>query len=172
MVDKRALYEILKSREDRAAMQKKIIDKYKHSLISFTLNIPGPNKDNLKYRKIHDVGMNAITDLIKDKGYKIEFINVIYKNTGAEGYISIDIDPHELKMITMKIEDNHELGRLFDIDVFNSSYNQISRKDLNYLPRKCLLCGEDARVCSKTRAHSLEELIKKINQMYDSFFGK
>lgn len=171
MVDKKVLYEILNSRENRALMQKKIIEMYKHSLISFTLNIPGPNKDSIEYRRIHDEGMRAITNTLEEKGYKIEYIERIYKSTGAEGYISIDIEPIELKIITVEIEDTHSLGRLFDIDVFDRDHNQISRRDIGYHPRKCLICDKDARVCSRSGLHSLDELIEKINYIYNSFLN-
>lgn len=170
MVDNKILFEILKSREDRVLMQKRIINKYNHSLISFTLNIPGSNKDSIEYRKIHNEGMKAIINTIAKNGYSIEFSETIYKGTGAEGFVSLDIDPIKLKNITTKIEDTHELGRLFDIDVFDYEHNQISRNNLGAPSRKCLLCNEDARICGKLRTHSLEELLQKINDMYHLFF--
>jgi len=171
MVDKKILMEILKSREDREIKQKEIIHKYKNSIISFTLNIPGPNKDSIKYRKIHDVGMETIINKLKDKGYKIDYIENIYKITGPEGYISLCINPIELKRITTTIEETHKLGRLFDMDVFDFNHNQISRRSLGYNPRKCLLCDKDAKVCSRSSSHSLEELIYKVNQIYYSYFS-
>lgn len=170
MVDEKVLFKILISREDRALMQKQIIEKYKQSLISFTLNIPGPNKDSIKYREIHKEGMKAIVNSIENNGYRVEFSKIIYKETGAEGFVSLDIDPVELKNITTKIEDTHELGRLFDIDVFDSEHNQISRNDLGTPSRKCLLCHENAKICGKLRTHSLEELLQKIDNMYNLFF--
>lgn len=167
-IEKIAL-EILKSREDRAAFQKELIEKYKHSLVSFSLNIPGPIKDRPEYREIHEMGMKAILDELKKRGLKIVFIHRIDKNTGPEGYISLNLDPKELKKLTSEIETNHPLGRIFDIDVFDKDYNQISRRDLGLSPRKCLICHEEAKVCSRAGSHSLEDLLDRIMEIYDMY---
>lgn len=172
MIDEDIFYEILKSREDRSLMQEKIIAKYGLPIISFTLNIPGPKKDSLEYRNIHDVGMEIIYKTLKESGYNIEYRDKIHKITGPEGYFSIDIDPLELKKISVKIENGHQLGRIFDIDVFDSNYRQISRSDLDLSPRKCLICEEEAKICNRLKKHTLEELIERIDNIYNLYFNK
>ena len=171
MIDEQIFHQILNSREDRALMQEKIIDKYNLPIISFTLNIPGPIKDSLEYRKIHEVGMELISNTFKKADYNIEFRSNIQKNTGPEGYFAIAIDPLELKKITIRIENEHPLGRLFDIDVFDSNHKQISRSDLGLNPRRCLICKEQAKVCNKSRVHSLEELTDEIEIIYNLYFN-
>lgn len=168
-IEEVVFYEILKSREDRALMQQKIIDRYNHPIISFTLNIPGPRKDSLEYRKIHDVGMEVIFDKLKEAQYYIEYMDKIHIDTGPEGYFSLDIDPMELKRITVDIENNHQFGRLFDIDVFDSNHGQISRTELGFGTRKCLICEGEAKVCNRSEKHTLEELIDHINNIYNLY---
>lgn len=171
MVDENVFYEILKSREDRALMQQNIVYKYNLPIISFTLNIPGPIKDSLEYRKIHDIGMEFISNDVKAANYNIKCKSNFHKTTGSEGYFSIDIDPLELKKITVRIENEHPLGRIFDIDVFDSNHRQISRSDLDLSPRKCLLCEETAKVCNRSGIHTLEELIAEIDNIYNLYFN-
>ena len=163
-------YQILQSREDRASFQKEIINKYNNPIISFTLNIPGPKKDSERYRKIHHVGMELIWNKLRELGYNIEYRSKKDKSTGPEGYFSVDIDPLVLKKVTVKIEEEHELGRLFDIDVFDKNHEQVGRRDLGINPRRCLICEEQAKVCSRAGTHSLEELIHKIDSIYNLYF--
>ncbi len=164
LFDENLALEILKSREERGAFQKKVIDKYGHSLISFILNIPGPIKDRPEYRRIHEIGMDAILGELRSLHSHIDYSERIDKNTGSEGYISLDMDPSDLKKIAIGLEEDHLLGRLFDIDVFDKDHNQISRRDLGFSPRKCLICDEDAKVCARAGTHTLEELLDRINK--------
>lgn len=166
MVDKQIIVEILNSREERALEQKRLIDEYGSSLISFTLNIPGAKKDSPKYRDIHEIGMKKILSDIKDKSYKILYSKSYHKNSGSEGFIVVDVDPFQLKKLTINIEETHHLGRIFDIDVLDISHNQISRRDLGVGARKCLICSEDAKVCSRRGRHSIEELLERIDKLY------
>lgn len=166
MVDKEILYEILNSREERAARQKSLIEEYNNSLISFTLNIPGAKKDSPSYRDIHDIGMKKILNDIDKNAYKILYSQSYHKNTGSEGFIVVDMDPFQLKKLTLVIEDTHELGRIFDIDVLDTNHNQIGRNDLGAKPRKCLICSENAKVCSRSGRHSIDQLLEKIDELY------
>ena len=169
MVDENLVFEILKSREDRANKQEEILKDYPYSLISFTLNTPGLIKDNESYRRIHTIGKNEILKAIKDKDYRLKNIEEINKATGSESYISVDIDSKELKRITVDIENHHPLGRIFDIDVFDCNHNQISRSDLGLESRKCLICHKDARLCMREKNHSYEDLILKIEELNRDF---
>lgn len=169
-MDEKVLYQILQSREDRALKQEEIIAKYKQPIISFTLNIPGPIKDSSRYREIHDLGMDLISNTLKSEDYDIEYMEKINKSTGPEGYFSINIDPLELKKITVKIENEHALGRLFDIDIFDSNIEQIARAELGLGPRKCLICENEAKVCNKAASHSIEELLNRIDNIYNLYF--
>lgn len=166
----KVFYQILQSREDRALMQEEIIAKHKNPIISFTLNIPGPIKDNEKYREIHDVGMDLISNTLKESKYNIEYMEKINKTTGPEGYFSINIDPLELKKLTVKIENEHPLGRVFDIDIFDANMKQIGRSALGLGPRKCLICENEAKVCNRSGTHTLEELLKRIDNIYNLHF--
>lgn len=165
MVEKTA-YEILQSREDRAQIQEELINEYKKSLISFTLNIPGPKKDSPSYRKIHEIGMEEIISKVEGN---IQFIKRNKKKTGPEGFIVVNMDPRKLKKLTIDIEENHSLGRIFDMDVFDSNHNQVSRSDLGEEGRKCLICNKNAKICSREASHWIEELLERIDKLYREY---
>jgi holo-ACP synthase len=75
------------------------------------------------------------------------------------------IEPILLKRLLVNIEENHRLGRLFDIDVLDVNGMSLSREDLDLPRRKCLVCGEDAKICARSRAHPLSTLIDKMSEM-------
>lgn len=79
------------------------------------------------------------------------------------------IDASELKRETCSVEEEHFLGRLFDIDVYDGEGRQICRSELGLSERKCLLCERDARQCARSRAHPLGELLEKIARMKEEY---
>lgn len=166
--DMKVLLEILDSREARAKKQKELISKYPYTLISFTLNTPGKVKNSQLYKKVHRVGMDCLLDKLKH--LNIINVDVMDKPTGIEGYISLELNALQVKKIAVEIEDTHYLGRLFDIDVFDTHFNQINRESLKLKPRKCLLCNEEAIKCIKMRNHSYEELVAHVETIALSYF--
>ena len=149
-------------RDSRKKIQNALIDKTDLPLISFTLNIPGAEKDTLLYREIHDKGIKEVESLfpniIKEK---------IVRNlkTGPEAYFAINLDPKSIKKRTISIEENYKAGRIFDLDVIKTDGFALSRIDIHQKPRRCLLCNEKASICSRNRTHSVPELLKKINSV-------
>lgn len=170
MIDEKLFNELLLSREERSYKQQEIIERYPYTLISFTLNIPGIIKDKPLYRRVHKTGVEEILKAIRDKGYKIEYREERNKVTGSEAFISIHEESEKIKRITVEIEDNHPLGRLFDIDVFDKNYEQMSRRDFGHGSRKCLVCENDAKECAVGRRHSYEELIERVESMALNYY--
>ena len=66
-----------------------------------------------------------------------------------------------IKNITVAIEESCELGRLFDIDVIDISFEKLSRKSF----RKCLICEAQAQECGRSRKHSVEELQNRVEEI-------
>lgn len=162
------LNEILEGKEQRAKIQKKLIEKYKKTLISCTLNIPGMYKVNETYKKAHDIEVESIENQLKKNN-----INIVHKEqnvskAGYETFLVVDSSLEDAKKITISVENNNRLGRLFDLDVFDKNQNQISRCDLGYGKRKCLICNNDAVICSRNKTHSIEEILEKINQLIEN----
>jgi len=153
--------EVLLSREKRVTIQNEMIKKYKLPIISFTMNIPGPIKTNDEIKKAFDIGKNLILEKLKENNIEILEVQELNENTGNELFISANSSAEKIKDITVTIEENSELGRLFDIDVIDVNFEKLSRKSF----RKCLICEEQAQECGRSRKHSVEELQKKVEEI-------
>lgn len=77
----------------------------------------------------------------------------------------------EIKRHMAEIEDSFPMGRLFDIDVMSASVPGISREKLGLAPRECLLCGKNAALCARSRAHGLGSLIAKTVEIIWEYFA-
>lgn len=150
------LQEILDAREERAQTQKALLDTYGKPLISFTMNIPGPEKFSRDISIGFAVGNWMLRDALS--GRKILHRQTHRKPAGCESFYVVDLPAKALKKIAIDIEDTDPIGRLFDIDVIDTDGTKLTREQLGYQRRKCLLCGEDAVVCARSRAHELSQL--------------
>jgi len=173
------LMDLLDSRENRVNHQKDLLEQYPGStLVSMTLNIPGPVKDRPEYRKALETGLHRLKAMLQRETFLHEEARML--PTGPEGYLILKGDAVEIKKAAIAAEEADALGRLFDIDVLvindaaksseNGHYSltdirSISRSQLGGKPRRCLLCGEDAKACARSRAHSMDDLLQKINEI-------
>lgn len=161
------LSEMLNAREHRALLQNELISDFNKPLICFTMNIPGPVKLLPGIAALHENGINTIEDILKHHNIPVIQVKKIREKTGYETIYSVDGDAGKIKELMVSIEDKNELTRLFDIDVLNIDGSKISREDFGFPPRRCLLCSEQAQICSRSRAHSVEELISRIHQLLE-----
>lgn len=163
------LKDLLDSRENRARHQQELLAEYGGSLVSMTLNIPGPVKDSPEYRKALRRGMaelkEKIVSVTESEGFLHEEIRDLI--TGPEGYLCISagvLSPLELKKAAVEVEEASPLGRLLDIDVLTEE-GGMSRAALGAPPRRCLICPRDAKACARSRAHSIDELLEKVDEI-------
>lgn len=160
-----SLQEMLAARERRCYLQTQLLHQYKKSLISFTLNIPGPVKVLPGVPEAFASGCQRIETLLKDRLVLIQHMETIKEKTGYEAFYSVDANPDFIKELMVSLEDQDRLGRLFDIDVLRPDGSKVSREDMGSAPRTCLLCGQPAHVCSRSRRHSVEELTAEIGKI-------
>ncbi|MBR6825743.1 MAG: triphosphoribosyl-dephospho-CoA synthase CitG [Oscillospiraceae bacterium] len=151
------LQELLLAREARVGRQKELLEIYGGTLISFTMNIPGPVKNS-----------PLITGgfLLGEELLKAQFPQLLYEEhrllpTGCEGYYVVSGAPREVKDRCMELEERLPVGRLFDLDVLGPTVEKHSRS----VPRPCLLCGEDARICRRSGKHKIEDLAQEANRI-------
>lgn len=164
--------DILSSRDERAQIQQYFLRKCKSPLISYKLNIPGPVKYNSFIRKIFDAGVLAARNELAKASVKIIDEKLLYKNSGPEYFASFKGTPSLIKEITTVIEETHSLGRLFDFDILDLEGNQLSRQEIGREPRKCLLCGRNAFECGRSRKHSVDELLDRIEKIALVYFNR
>ena len=149
---------ILEARDRRAARIIELQQALGCCIISFSLNIAGPVKRAGLTFKTFEAGKREILNqLIRGS---LEILDYIYtdEKTGTEAMWAINADAHKLKTAMVSIEENHFIGRFFDIDVIDKDGMKISRQAIGQEERSCFICGEPGFACARSRAHSLEEL--------------
>lgn len=166
------LQDILASRDHRVQIQQYFLERYKSSLISYKLNIPGPVKYNSFIKEIFDEGLLAIKNKLKEDSVEIIDEKVLYKNSGPEYFAACKDAPSLIKEITTMIEETHPLGRLFDFDILDIEGNQLSRQQIGREPRKCLMCEKNAFECGRSRNHSVNELLDHIEKIALAYFKR
>ena len=162
------LDEMLKGRETRAALQKQMLSFCPGcSLICFTLNIAGPIKVNALTDEAFYGGCEMIESMLMSSGISAE-AEIAEHEYGHEAYYIVDEEEESaegLKQLMVMIEDDHLIGRLFDIDVIRQDGSKVSRIDIGYEPRRCLICDKPASECASIRNHSVEELKGRTYEM-------
>ena len=165
-----SLEEILNARENRVKIQQKMLQKAPTCLLSFTLNIPGPVKVFPYTQWAYEVGSSIIS-----KGVSLLNGDVLEQfeaknETGWEGFFALNLPPEEIKTYLLEQEEHHPLGRLFDFDVLRTDGSKLSRQELGFPERTCLLCGNPAFLCGRSRTHSAQELLAKEIELMENFF--
>ncbi len=161
------LEELLLSRDHRQATQRRLLEEYQdHSLLCLTVIMPGKEKRNEDTLFVAQCAVESI-----EQHFSSSILHNEKKDlpTGFEAYYIIDQDPLELKKQTCQIEEQHPLGRLFDIDVINFDGIPITRKAIGFSPRKCLICNNESRFCMRNFSHTQAELQQKITQMITDY---
>lgn len=157
---------ILRSREERARRQREWLSRLGLPIVSFTLNIPGANKQSALYRRIHDEGMRELLSRLP-----VAEQQSLPLATGSEAILACRGDARDIKRVTMALEEEHPLGRIFDMDVLDKDGKSLSRRDFGLESRRCLLCGQAAAVCARQQSHPLAELLECIQKTAAAYFG-
>lgn len=146
------LAEVLAARDERVRLQKELIETYRCSVVSFTMNIAGPVKDTPAIRRAFRYGLTALLGSLPHES--VLFSRSHSSVTGSEAMLAVDLDANALKKICINIEESSRLGRLFDMDVIDSNGKKLDRER----ERACIVCGKAGRGCAAGRLHSVEEL--------------
>lgn len=166
-----SLQEMLDFRDTKVMYMQKLRCEFKNSiLVTLSMNIPGPHKTSDEIYYAFQVGKSLIkNDIIKNDYIILKETEYKSKAGYLEYYVLNTLDTKSIKKIMTEIEDNHPLGRLFDIDVYWKNGIGISRNELGLLERKCLVCGKSAKECGRSRAHSIEVLESKVHEIIGNF---
>ena len=128
--------------------------------------MPGKTKRNVNSLFVAEQALKSIEQEFSS--------SVLYRQekdlqTGFEAYFVVEGEAKTVKKRLVSIEEQHPLGRLFDIDVIDFGGVPISRKDIGIEPRKCLICGNESRYCMRNFTHTQEELQNKIAEMINEY---
>lgn len=152
------LQEILDARERRAQRQQELLRRFQKPLVSFTMNIAGPEKNSSLIESAFRLGEELLRSQLSAAGICLLFRESQSEPTGCEGFYVLDADPLQIKRLTVEVEESSPVARLFDMDVLTADGEKISRERLELPGRRCLLCDKPAYACSRSRAHSLAQL--------------
>ena len=152
--------DILNARDRRVEKQKELLQKYGKPLICFTMNIPGPVKVSPEIEAAFRLGDAML------RRFKVIYQEETSAYTGFEKFYVVDSDSAGIKSACCAIEEQFHYGRLYDIDVLTADGQKLSRNT----PRKCLICDNDAAICGRSRAHSVEALQAATSAIFITFF--
>lgn len=157
------LEEVLAFRDEKAGIQRRLLAEYPAGcLVSLGMNIPGPVKRNELVRAAFEAGQAALHRLIAAQGGTLRQERVLLLPGGCAAVcLVLGTDPLALKQAAVQLEEQHPLGRLFDVDVLGPDGLALPRQAVGAAPRKCLLCGGDAKACGRSRAHPVRALQEK-----------
>jgi holo-ACP synthase len=164
-----SLDQMLDARERRAARQAVALACFREPLVSMTVVMPGPVKDGWLPRWVLDEALRELETMCRARGWPILSREVLWQETGPEALYVVDVDARSLKSATIELEDHHPLGRLWDLDVIARWQGPLSRQRLGFSARRCLVCGQPARVCGRSRQHPLEELLNTIGRIVHEY---
>lgn len=158
------LNDILNARETRVLRQQSLLAEHRVPLLCFTMNIAGPVKTTPLIERGFRAGLEMLHSRLPQE--KILFREIRVLPTGCEANYAVSVSAQELKRLCAKIEDEHPLGRLFDMDVIGTDGIKLQRKK----QRSCIICGATGRGCAASRAHLVEELQAVTSQMLTQYF--
>ena len=159
-----SLAEMLEAREKRAWRQRELLRRGR-TVICFTMNIAGPIKNSPLIGSGYDLGKRLLLGQLDVAGVAVSDFEEGREKTGNECILLVDAEPLAVKAITAELEDHAPIGRLFDMDVLRPDGSKVERQELGLPGRRCLLCGESAQVCARSRKHSVEELQAKTREI-------
>lgn len=161
------LEDVLENKSARAERQQAMLASGCASLVSVSMNIPGDIKQFPMAHEAFCEGLNALRDAFAGHILAEE---TFFLSTGDEALLALDLAGENVKRQTVALEEGLPLGRLFDMDVLDRNAAAFSRTALGLPPRRCLLCGENAKICGRSRAHSLAELRSRIANILNDHF--
>jgi holo-ACP synthase CitX len=157
------LRRLLASRDERAAVQRALAGvRGVTCLVQIMINIPGlPKSLERDFEAMRSAG-----DILLDAIGSSPAVGVFLRNYAGPAGILAFAHPcaRDIKTAAMRVEDENEWGRAFDMDVITST-GQLSRTSLGGRARSCALCGEPAKICARERRHPVTELREEIRRL-------
>ncbi len=166
------LQDILSLKEERSEKQKELLLKFSSPVVCFSLNIVSNIKVFAQSVRTFNEGVNLFKYRCIASDIKILHLETVENNAGFTGYFIIDATAIQIKKITCNIELNSSIGRLFDFDVIDVDGRKLTRTELGYPERKCLICDENAFLCSRAQKHSTADVFNKSIAIMNSYFNE
>ena len=153
--------DMMRARDARAERQRQLLARNRETLLCFTMNIPGPVKRSAEIENGFAIGKRRLRGAFLRAEIHPLYEEETIESTGCEIIYVLPTDPLALKRLTAEVEERDALGRLFDLDVLRPDGIKVDRQEIGLPGRRCLLCGEAAQVCARSRRHSVEALVSR-----------
>lgn len=150
--------DMMAARDRRADRQRALLAEYGQTLLVFTMNIPGPEKDSPLIRRGAALGRRLLEKGFLRLGAEPLHRETLEAFTGVESFYVLPLPPLEVKRMAADIEEGSAAGRLFDLDVLRPDGAKVERGEVGLPERRCLICDGEARACARSRAHGVPEL--------------
>ncbi|MDD4080214.1 MAG: citrate lyase holo-[acyl-carrier protein] synthase [Eubacteriales bacterium] len=160
-----SVQDMTQARDARAERQLAMLARHSCPLVSFTLNIPGPVKNGPLIREGFNHALSMAEHALEKNGIEALERLVTRAFTGDEYLCALKADPLMLKRLMCVLEEADAFGRLLDLDVLDQDGRKISREAAGFPPRACLLCGRPASLCAPARAHGMERLFERTQEI-------
>lgn len=135
------------------------------------MNIAGPVKQSPVICRGFREGQERLAAALGAARLPVVFCEERAAAAGCEALWVVDGPVWQLKEVCMEIEERDALGRLFDLDVLAPGGGKLSREDLGFPPRPCLICGQRGKGCASRRIHAVQELQEKTDGILSRCFA-
>lgn len=153
------LEQLLAARDVRAGYIKTLQTRFPRACIcAFTVVSPGSVKRTRETIRLFGAGIIAISRMLTRNELVPLLFEAHEKDTGDEAYLAVKTEPGFLKLELCKLEESVPYGRLWDMDVFRPNGAAITREEIGFDARGCIVCGKRGRACYSRRLHSPEEV--------------
>jgi triphosphoribosyl-dephospho-CoA synthase CitG/holo-ACP synthase CitX len=134
-------------------------------LAVITLRMPASLRTSGRFNEMALALHRSFAGALRGRGIVILREEFRVGGDGPESYLAAVVAPIAMKRLAVDWEADHPWGELADLDVMDSGGSPVGRVDLGFPPRACLICGEDAALCTTERRHvlaSIEACVEEI----------
>lgn len=165
------LEDVLAEREERAKTQRRLLAAHGGALLCLSMNMAGPVKDFPLLRQGYQAGRRLAGEALSRTGAAFRLLEERLGKAGPCAFYLVEgVSLSVVKNALCAVEDTAPLGRLLDLDLFRPDGGKLSRVETGRPPRRCLLCGEEAAICGRSRRHSVEQLQREaVRLLLDHF---
>jgi holo-ACP synthase CitX len=160
----KVLAALLDAREER--WLRRLALSKRGTLLTLTLNIPGPDKRLPRWLKFYDSVRSHLQQALADKNFTSAHVSSHVTAAGPEDHFLLAAEAPALKGAMVNFEERHPGGRLLDLDVMAHG-RPFDRKALGLPPRLCLCCSCPAKECAAAGRHPLDEVLKAAERILE-----
>lgn len=152
---------VLAAKDERAELQREILQRWGGSLVYLTLVSPGTVKNSRDRSHALLRAADILEKTLWNEGFSTMERGSRASAAGPEYYFAVKGDACAIKSLCARIEEELPWGRILDIDVLRAKGNDIEalhRESVGHECRKCLVCERPAFECMAEGRHRAEEI--------------